>query len=759
MFKISGKNKKAFPLIAKIILLSLAIFIFSSSLVNAKVGDIIIGPNGEELQITKEEFTGGGEGIGGTTYIEYRNVKTGEKSYGNVSGITSQHTDAKGKITTTGGGSIAGWVLTLAASMWHLLFYIIRLILSLILFVVSFFLDNIFSFNVVLNPSNMDVVKDAWAVMRDIANSFFILLVLWIAFTIIFGIEKYGGKTLLARVIIFALLTNFSLAMVSGVFGLTNALAMPMKTAVYKLTGGGDIAGFIVDKIKLQKVTEGLSGKNKDLASVNQQGACVFDTLSPGTGNECNKKVSTGVDELNKIPYQLKEALSIENEAINSVIMAFSAGLADVFLLLVIIALVVASINLVIRLVVMVFTAVLAPVAFVASLIPSAKVKQIWTKWLTEMFCWAFYAPAFYFLFWLSLLLLATMTKNIPSDVDTILGLFMYSFIPFVVFFAFLWVSVRVGKYIGCAGADFAINLGQQALGLAVGATAAAATGGTSMAMGALTRRAAPQIEAGLQKVSEIPVLRNIAAPITGRITGYMESQRRGVGEKRKQLEGMTSEHIAQRVESSLDVKEKVAGAQILSERGKKDIDLLKPGTQQRVANMARQFGEQSSILKGNPSLATSENVPNLPSGSTKADAVIRVVEKMTPEEKTKIAPSATKDPLVVKALLMNARSSKELAKLGQENLAILKSMKDAWKDNIDGIKEKVAGSEGGETRVDMLNKYFAGNMGQTLTRISEEKPAFKEVAGAYFGEAKEGRKEKEGKKAPEQPPRESPKT
>src|SRR3989344_9561108 len=59
---------------------------------------------------------------------------------------------------------------------------------------------------------NVTIVQTSWAIFRDFANMFFILILIIIAFATIFDWQNYNWKGLMAKFIIAALLINFSLA-------------------------------------------------------------------------------------------------------------------------------------------------------------------------------------------------------------------------------------------------------------------------------------------------------------------------------------------------------------------------------------------------------------------------------------------------------------------------------------------------------------------------------------------------------------------
>ncbi|GAG05001.1 unnamed protein product, partial [marine sediment metagenome] len=69
--------------------------------------------------------------------------------------------------------------------------------------------------NATLNPAlynfmDEGIVQAGWAIVRDICNLFFILILLIIAFATILRLEPYDIKKMLPKLLIIALLINFS---------------------------------------------------------------------------------------------------------------------------------------------------------------------------------------------------------------------------------------------------------------------------------------------------------------------------------------------------------------------------------------------------------------------------------------------------------------------------------------------------------------------------------------------------------------------
>ena len=73
---------------------------------------------------------------------------------------------------------------------------------------------------------NLGFAKNGWVVTRDLANMFFIFILLYIAIATILEIAAYNAKALLARLIIVALLLNFSLFFTRVIIDASNILAL-----------------------------------------------------------------------------------------------------------------------------------------------------------------------------------------------------------------------------------------------------------------------------------------------------------------------------------------------------------------------------------------------------------------------------------------------------------------------------------------------------------------------------------------------------
>lgn len=94
-------------------------------------------------------------------------------------------------------------------------------------------------------------ISKGWVVVRDVCNMFFVVILLVIAFATILGQEEYGAKKMLPKLIMAAVLINFS-KMICGL--MIDAASVVMLTFVNAFSAIG--AGNILDVLGITKVTK-----------------------------------------------------------------------------------------------------------------------------------------------------------------------------------------------------------------------------------------------------------------------------------------------------------------------------------------------------------------------------------------------------------------------------------------------------------------------------------------------------------------------
>lgn len=94
------------------------------------------------------------------------------------------------------------------------------------------------------NFTSLEPVIGGWQIMRDVANMFFVLILLVIAFATIMSIERYGYRSLLRRLIVMSILVNFSMTIVGLLIDLSQVIMLTFVAAIKDVASGNIVAGF-----------------------------------------------------------------------------------------------------------------------------------------------------------------------------------------------------------------------------------------------------------------------------------------------------------------------------------------------------------------------------------------------------------------------------------------------------------------------------------------------------------------------------------
>lgn len=109
----------------------------------------------------------------------------------------------------------------------NLFYFLLVAIPSWLLILSGMFFDSIVA--ITLNSSTLagsNFIPEAWGVVRDLSNIFFIIVLLFIAFQMILDIGGHDAKKMIVKVIIMALLINFSMFFTKVVIDSSNVLAL-----------------------------------------------------------------------------------------------------------------------------------------------------------------------------------------------------------------------------------------------------------------------------------------------------------------------------------------------------------------------------------------------------------------------------------------------------------------------------------------------------------------------------------------------------
>ncbi|MEI7620245.1 MAG: hypothetical protein WCJ57_01600, partial [Candidatus Falkowbacteria bacterium] len=140
----------------------------------------------------------------------------------------------------------ASWFGDAVAQLIGWIVYAFVYVIGLLIMLVMWVLIKIAQYNDFINASP---VQYGWTIVRDVCNMFFILILLIIAFATILRVEKYSFKTLLPKLILMAVLINFS-KLICGVFIDFTQVIMLTFVNGFKDIGTGNLTNMLgIDKI------------------------------------------------------------------------------------------------------------------------------------------------------------------------------------------------------------------------------------------------------------------------------------------------------------------------------------------------------------------------------------------------------------------------------------------------------------------------------------------------------------------------------
>ncbi len=143
-----------------------------------------------------------------------------------------------GEASATVGEEITSWVTQ--AWLW-----LASLGIQLAIFFLKFFIL-LAGYNGYINA---DIVKFGWNIVRDVANMFFIVILLVIAFGTILGLEQYEWKKSLPKLVFAAIFVNFSNVICQLIIDVSQVFTITFLNAVAGTAGGNLISLMKFDNV------------------------------------------------------------------------------------------------------------------------------------------------------------------------------------------------------------------------------------------------------------------------------------------------------------------------------------------------------------------------------------------------------------------------------------------------------------------------------------------------------------------------------
>jgi len=238
------------------------------------------------------------------------------------------------------------WIGSFFISIIALVLYLVAIVTTFLMqiggSVLAFVMTTTFNDGLFLDAP---FVKIAWGFCRDFANLFFILWLVIIALSIMLGVKDYGSKKLLTRLIIVALLVNFSLILCGFFLDIAQG-AMGFLTQSVVVIDGSPYS-----------LAEGLSMSFKQSE--------LFGARLPDMGNFFGGNFDASVGAVMH----------------NFLVVIFGAVAAYVFILL--------AVMLLVRVAALWILLIFAPLAWVFGIMPFGK--KAFSEWTKQFWSWAFY--------------------------------------------------------------------------------------------------------------------------------------------------------------------------------------------------------------------------------------------------------------------------------------------------------------------------------------------------------------------------------
>ncbi len=251
----------------------------------------------------------------------------------------------------------------LGDAMTNMVAWILDLIMSLIGALITLVLSvliNIAQFN---EFTSATAVTTGWVLVRDICNMFFIVILLVISVGTVLGIQSYSYKNFLKKIIIMAILINFS------------------KT----------IAGFLIDLSQIIMLTFVAAFRDSIIVGFTE---------------------AFGINKLKSLASSMDASGEIEQDNF-SLLLGMIFGLIISFILLM--ALIAIVSMLAYRIVILWILVVLSPFAYLASALPGSlggQAKQWWSMFSEQLIV----GPAIAFFLWLTLSIVSATGGNFTSE-------------------------------------------------------------------------------------------------------------------------------------------------------------------------------------------------------------------------------------------------------------------------------------------------------------------------------------------------------
>jgi hypothetical protein len=268
----------------------------------------------------------------------------------------------------------------------------------------------------------MNSIYLLWQMIRDFFNLFFILTLLFIAFATIFQIDSFNYKKTLGKLLLMALLVNFSFPIARFIVDATN---VPMY--------------FFMESMFTNKA----QANGKGIVEVSFGSSGMQEIILPGSNNKGFVKGNS----------------DLTVKIFTGIIFMFLFG----------VSLLVFAIMMVIRSIMLVILIIFSPVGFAGMVIPGFR--QYATKWWDNLLKYAMFGPASMLMMLVAVKFMqefkvdgknAMIAQASGSTGDAASATYMATMASVVVPIILIWSAITIGQTMGIAGAGMVTQRAQQ---------------------------------------------------------------------------------------------------------------------------------------------------------------------------------------------------------------------------------------------------------------------------------------------------------
>jgi len=526
-----------------------------------------------------------------------------------------------------------------------------------------------------------EIAQVGWRVSRDIANMFFILFMVIIAFATILRIERYGAKELLPKLIIIALLINFSLVLCYVLIDITNVAAFFF---INNATNN--------NQVKLSAVfLDGLQAARIMTAAFCEQylidrDAC--DANSSATTDQKNTCRTVAEKKYNECQSNITSQTTAEQDFLDVAI----SQIGSVFVVFIAVFIMFAGgVLMAIRSIAIWFLVIISPLAFMCFILPA--LRRQWEGWLHQFTRWCIFAPAYTFFLWLTAKICTQQKIQLISDIQNAPFLTLQANVNqffsdpkyifnFVFIGGFLIASLIAANQLGIRGAAAAMAIGKRWTGTIKGWTKKQAMRPVQMAgAGADIARGGALAKIAGSKIGTKLFGQKMAERLEARGEQIKQSAAERAYNKKYEalLRTMSNEHVLNEVETALGSRKLIA-ARVAQSRGILKTD-ANPAQAKAAATAFKNYGATDAAKQLEESrLEIIEGVDNL------AQTIKRLA---TEGNLDKISAVSLSDHTVVAELIKNTTPAQQ-----EDIIKRSKQHADNWEKSLNEMTAPVVSEE-----------------------------------------------------------------